>query len=70
LKKPTIRPFDTLKKTDTEVGPSQLNKKGKVEYLRKKKDILVIGKGIKDIRTSRNRDIKCFCYLGFIHVAS
>jgi hypothetical protein len=47
-----------------------LNKKGKVEYLRKKKDILVIGKGIKDIRTSRNRDIKCFCYLGFVHVAS
>ena len=47
-----------------------MNKKGKVEYLRKKKDILVIGKGIKDIRTSRNRDIKCFCYLGFGHIAS
>ena len=50
-------------------GPSYQNEEGKTEYPKKKKDTLTVVKGNNITPTSRNCDIKCFCCLGFGHVA-
>jgi len=47
-----------------------MNREGKDEYLKEKKDISTISKRNNDTPTSRNHDIKCFCCLGFGHFSS
>jgi hypothetical protein len=39
-------------------GPSHLNKKGKVEYLKKKKDTSIVVKGNKEKKTIRRKNKK------------
>jgi hypothetical protein len=45
------------------------SEEGKDKYPREKKDTSVIVKGNNVTPTFRNHDIKCFCCLGFGHVA-
>lgn len=45
-------------KANTMGGPSHLNKKGKVEYLKKKKDTSIVVKGNKEKKTIRRKNKK------------
>ena len=64
-----LKPWKPNQKDKSKGDPSQQKEQCKTEFPREKKDTSTILKGNNVTLTSRNCDIKCFCCLGFGHIA-